>query len=141
MPRPSTSAVDAELRALLAMTDGSVVPVSARLSYRPDDPYAVQAAFRLGGDRAVDWFFARELLREGLLQPAGIGDLRLRPAWHRGQHMVQMILTPPAGQADLMLPWPVVTGFLQRTDAVVSPGTELRQVDLDTELAHLLAGR
>lgn len=48
-----------------------------------------------------------------------------------GQHMVRIPLTPPAGRADLMFPWPVVTEFLQRTDAVVSPGTEHVHVDLD----------
>ncbi|WP_030182787.1 SsgA family sporulation/cell division regulator [Streptomyces sp. NRRL S-813] len=139
MPRPSTDAVDAELCALLVMPDGSAVPVSTRLGYRPDDPYAVRATFRLGGDRAVEWFFARELLREGLLQPVGIGDVRLRPARHQGQHMVQIVLTPPAGRVDLMFPWPVVTEFLQRTDAVVPPGTEPVHVDVDAQLMHLLA--
>lgn len=140
MSRPSTRAVDAELRALLVVPDASVVPVPTRLSYRADDPYAVHATFRLGGDQTAEWFFARELLREGLLRPAGGGDVRLRPAWHLGQHMVQIVLTPPSGRATLMLSRPVVTEFLQRTDAAVEPGAERRHIDLDTQLTHLLAG-
>lgn len=54
--------------------------------------------------------------------------------------MVQVALTPPAGQADLMLPGQEVEDFLHRTESVVPPGAERRHLDLDSELSHLLAG-
>ncbi|MFS4094110.1 SsgA family sporulation/cell division regulator [Streptomyces sp. AF1A] len=122
------------------MPDTSTAPVPTQLHYHARDPYAVQATFRLSGGTSVEWFFARELLAEGLRGPAGIGDVRLSPTRRQGQLMVEVALMPPAGQADLMLPGQEVADFLRRTEALVPPGTERRHLDLDSELSHLLAG-
>ncbi|WP_316770597.1 SsgA family sporulation/cell division regulator [Streptomyces sasae] len=122
------------------MPDESVVPVPTKLQYHAGDPYAVRATFCPSGGRAAEWFFARELLADGLRRPVGAGDIRLRPTRRRGQDMVLIALLPPAGQAELLLPRAVVARFLRRTDAVVPPGAEGGHLALDAELSEFLAG-
>ena len=46
----------------LISPDASAVPVKVDLTYHSRDPYAVQASFRTGRARPVDWVFARDLL-------------------------------------------------------------------------------
>ena len=61
----------------LIAPDAPVVPVNVDLTYTSRDPYAVQASFRTGNGTAVDWVFARDLLRDGLVGPSGTGDVRV----------------------------------------------------------------
>jgi hypothetical protein len=129
-----------ELCALLVMHDEATVPVPTQLQYCPADPYAVRATFRLSGGRTVEWFLARELLTEGLRRPAGLGDVRVQPVPRHGRHMVRLVLMTPAGRAELMLAGPIVAYFLERTEAVVPPGTERDHLDLEAQLSQLLAG-
>ncbi|MQY39993.1 Sporulation-specific cell division protein SsgB [Streptomyces sp. RB17] len=139
--RSSTDVISTELHALAVLPDESVVPVPTELRYHAGDPYAVRAMFCPDAGRKVEWFFARELLADGLHRPVGAGDVRLRPTRRRGQDMVRVALMSPAGQAELLLPRPALARFLRRTDAMVPPGTEGGHLALDdTQLWEFRAG-
>lgn len=58
--------------------DGSVEPMNVDLHYRSDDPHAVTMRFHARDQESV-WLVGRELLADGILSPAGLGDVRLRP--------------------------------------------------------------
>jgi len=115
------------------------LPMIAHLEYRADDPYAVAAAFDTGEDEPVRWVFARDLLDEGLVNPAGDGDVRVVPGrndW--GEHTVALQLTSPDGVAVLEASAEDVLAFLEQSYALVPPGTESEHCDLDAALAMLL---
>ncbi|MGW2939334.1 SsgA family sporulation/cell division regulator [Streptomyces sp. NPDC001156] len=57
-----------------------------------------------------------------------------------GRDVLYIALTPPAGSVLLEVPAHCVEAFLRETRSVVPPGAESGQLDLDAELAHLLAG-
>ena len=72
----------------------------------------------------------RDLLHDGLLAEAGVGDVRVWPqAWHDGDHaggheMVLIELRSPDGQATLAIDAADLEAFLCRTlDAVPRPPT------------------
>jgi hypothetical protein len=54
--------------------------VGVELSYDRRDPYAVTAVFEPLPGHQVTWLLSRDLLFEGLLTPAGEGDVRIAPA-------------------------------------------------------------
>jgi Streptomyces sporulation and cell division protein, SsgA len=140
--RSLSRVVSHELHVRLAVSEESTLPLRMRLWYGPADPYAVHAVFRLGDHEPVEWVFARELLAEGLHRPTGPGDVHvwpLRALDHQHVRVLCIALTSPAGEALLIASAQEVASFVERTDAVVPPGTESCHLDLDTQLARLLA--
>ncbi|CAL9670507.1 Sporulation-specific cell division protein SsgB (plasmid) [Streptomyces sp. enrichment culture] len=132
--------VSCELNLRLILSSDSSLPVRASLRYDTADPYAVRAAFHTGAEEgAVEWALARELLTAGLHRPAGIGDVQVWPCRSRGLDVVCIALTSEEGEALLHVPARVLERFLERTAAVVPPGTEHGHVCLDEELSRLLA--
>lgn len=134
-----STSVTCELHLRLVVSNESSLPVPAGLRYETSDPYAVHATFHTGGQDTVDWVFARELLSEGLQRPTGNGDVRVWPSRSHGQGVVCIALSSPEGEALLEAPARALESFLRRTNTAVTPGTEHRFYDLDTELAHLFA--
>lgn len=63
--------VESELELNLVLSAERSIAVPARLTYRSEDPYAVQITFHIGSDHPVGWTFARELLVEGCSGRAG----------------------------------------------------------------------
>jgi hypothetical protein len=121
------------------------VPVRVWLRYDPADPFAVHATFHTGGQEPVRWVFSRELLAAGLAGPAGIGDVRVHPLpefgpvdGERGQRIV-LELSTPSGHAVFATDADAVGEFLRATYRLVPEGTELGHLELDAELAALLA--
>ncbi|NAZ83547.1 SsgA family sporulation/cell division regulator [Kineococcus sp. R8] len=137
MPHRKTE-VDVDVSLRLRTTSGPGLPVPASLHYGADDPYAIHAVFR-GGDTDVEWVFARDLLREGLVAPAGEGDVHVRPCPQTadGRARVLLRLSSPDGNAELEADEADVRRFLRRADALVPPGRETRHLDLD-DLVHRL---
>lgn len=114
------------------------VPVKVDLTYRSQDPYAVQASFRTGNGTAVDWVFARDLLQDGLIAPSGTGDVRVRPvAADPGR--VQLELSSPSGHAVFTTCAQTLGEFLHRTYEAVPPGREYSWLDFDVALSELLS--
>jgi hypothetical protein len=119
----------------LIAPDAPVVPVNVDLTYSSRDPYAVQASFRTGGTTAVDWVFARDLLHDGLIGPAGSGDVRVQPS-EPGR--VQLELSSPSGHAVFTTCAHTLGEFLRRTYESVPPDTEYSWLDFDVALNDLL---
>lgn len=119
-------------------------PVVAHLTYAPADPFAVTALFGHDGRILAQWRLDRGMLFDGLRQPVGVGDVRLRPVSQGAWQEVCMELlgdTRPDGsrQHALVFWWaPALENFLRRTHEVVAPGRE--QIRLDGFLTDLLAG-
>lgn len=135
--RPSAT-VTCELELQLVVPGDSTVPLSVLLAYSADDPYALTAEFRTGGDESVRWVFARDLLATGVHCPAGEGDVRVWPSFSAGVDVVYVALASPDGQALLEAPARALQTFLARTYHLVPEGTESSHVDLDASLARLL---
>ncbi|WP_369069480.1 SsgA family sporulation/cell division regulator [Kineococcus terrestris] len=132
--------VDVDVSLRLRTSTGPGLPVPASLHYGADDPYAIHAVFR-GGDADVEWVFARDLLREGLVGPAGDGDVHVRPCSGSvdGRRRVLLRLSSPDGNAELEADEADVRRFLRRADALVPPGRETRHLDLDDLVARLVS--
>ncbi|AYG79331.1 Sporulation-specific cell division protein SsgB [Streptomyces hundungensis] len=112
--------------------------VPATLRYDPDDPFAVHMAFpapaTLEGAE-VSWEFARELLEAGIEEPAGVGDVRVRPY---GYDRTVLEFHAREGVAMVHIRTSEVRRFLERTRLVVPPGREYQHLDLDGDLTALL---
>ncbi len=133
--------IRSQLGLRLILPDGTILPVSASLEYETSDPYAVQVTFQTGGtgeDCAVVWTFARQLIIEGLDQPAGIGDVRVWPVPDEGGANIALSLCSPSGEALFDVPREELSAFLSRTYDEVPVGSENRHVDMDAELGELL---
>lgn len=101
------------------------LPVPVTLSYDwANDPFAVQAIFKVSQDQETVWHFSRELLRVGArsLTPYGYGDVKFR--WFPSHGIVLMCLRTNVSQAqaedtashaDVALPWDEVGVFLEAT--------------------------
>jgi hypothetical protein len=131
------SVIDQAVQVRLIATTPGPHAVPAVLQYQPADPLAVRMSFppeiSLDGV-AVDWAFARELLAEGLLMPAGRGDVRVRPS---GADRTVMEFHADEGIAMVQLKTSDVRQFLARSYAAVPAGREQAQLDVERGLAEL----
>ncbi|MEU2426618.1 SsgA family sporulation/cell division regulator [Streptomyces sp. NPDC007851] len=118
-------------------------PVLAHLSYDADDPFAVTAVFTLDGRVLARWRLDREMLNDGLREPVGIGDIRLRPERQGRWREVRMDFLGdplPGGERHhaVVFVWaPALAAFLSDTYMAVPPGREV--VRVDDVLAEILA--
>ncbi len=129
--------VEAPLQLRLVVAEADAVPLPVSLRYSATDPYAVRAVFS-GDGMEVEWVFARDLLRSGLLSPIGDGDVHVWPSWGTGRELLMISLTSPDGQAVLEASAADVRAFLDRTAAVVPDGHESDHIDLDAAVTRLL---
>src|SRR5207253_3161389 len=132
----------AEVRAALSLrlvVPRADVALDPTLRYDSDDPYAVRLGFPTApGRSAVEWMFARQLVVDGLISPAGDGDVRIWPAPDDMAGPVYMELCSPSGRALFTVPRDVLADFARRCDDLVPAGTESDHLDLDAELDLLL---
>ncbi|MBC7630743.1 MAG: SsgA family sporulation/cell division regulator [Flavobacterium sp.] len=111
----------------------------ATFHYDDLDPYAVGITFHIP-DGEVPWVVARSLLRCGLTEPAGDGDIRLWPALdENGCAIVWMTFHSPEGRLRVAVRSGELLSFLTRTWELVPVGAEPHQFDLDELVAALLA--
>ena len=112
--------------------------VESELRYDSRDPYAATIAFMVG-DTEVSWTFARDLLRDGLSEPSGLGDVHLRPCLDSDAHSVVVIeLLSPEGAALVQARAGDLRRFVDRTTALVPPGAESEHLDIDAVVARML---
>lgn len=114
------------------------VPVQVELRYDTQDPYAVVAAFRTGRTGWVEWVFARDLLADGLIAPAGDGDVSIKPVADEPE-IVLIELSSPSGHAMFEASAQELAEFLDRTYDIVMPGNENLWVSVDEALTHLIS--
>lgn len=118
---------------------GAATPIEAELRYDPADPYAVTTVFKTGASQ-VRWTFGRELLAEGLYEPAGDGDVHVWPCLDSSGHAVVIIeLCSPDGEALVQAKTGDLRIFVDRMAKAVAPGTESELVDVDATIAAIFA--
>ena len=132
-PRARSIAQDITLQCLDA--GGRAVDLPSTFGYDPADPWAVWITFRGPRDQ-VSWAVGRDLLLQGLTDPAGEGDIQLWPSIDEaGRAAVVMELCSPDGRLVTQLRTHELYRFLTRTLAVVPAGSEC--IDLDELVAEL----
>jgi hypothetical protein len=138
--QPTAAAVTHEIALECEDDLGRPLTFISSFGYDPQDPYAVSLTFHIpGGD--VHWVMARSLLTRGIDEPTGEGDVRLRPTLGAdGRALVSMDFHSPEGRLVVEARTSDVYRFLARTWAVVPPGAEGDNVDLDALVEELLAG-
>lgn len=136
---PSSESVSAEVEMRILLDSGLSAPMPCTLTYSLSDPFAVTAAFR-HSDGEVVWVFARELLRQGLVDSAGDGDIQVRPIALGGRDLVQLTLSSPGGRAVLHAPRDEVASFLLASQDLLPEGDEWRHLNFDSGLSELLGG-
>lgn len=118
---------------------GAVTPLASELHYDPRDPYAVTTIFTTGVSE-VRWTFGRDLLREGLYEPTGDGDVHVWPCLDSTGHAVVIIeLCSPDGEALVQVRTNDLHAFVDRMNAAVTPGTESQLIDIDSAITSILA--
>lgn len=126
----------------LVVAEGVDRPVMLDLSYGRADPYAVSLTFHMCADTTVRWVVGRDLLLDGLVKLTGVGDVQVWPCRDPGADRVHIALCPcPKQEAVVVTASARALGsFLQRTLAVVPPGTEECHLDMDGAVHQLLSG-
>jgi hypothetical protein len=136
-PDPTPNQLSRSLTASMLTIDGTR-PVDLELRYDASNPYAVTATFDDNGI-PVSWIFARDLLRLGLYEPVGAGDVHIRPDLDDSGHAAVLVeLRSPGGVALALLPAREVGSFVDGAIEVVRPGAESRHLDIDAGLRELL---
>lgn len=111
-------------------------PYQGELGYSTDDPHSASLIVSAGKQKAV-WEFDRQLLRDGLTQAVGDGDVQVRPAANPGR--VLIVLTSPDGNTmAFSAARELVQIFVTRIYTAVPEGTEHEWIDFDAEIAALL---
>jgi Streptomyces sporulation and cell division protein, SsgA len=118
---------------------GFALPLETDFQYDARDPYAAVVTFNTERGH-ITWSFGRDLLIGGLHEPTGDGDVHVWPCLDSARRPVVMIeLTSVDGCALVQAPIDDVRCFIDRSIALVAPGTESDHLDLDAEIAALLA--
>jgi hypothetical protein len=134
---PLPTIVTTEIAMNLVLTADRSVTVLALLDYSAHEPYSVRATFRTSeGD--VRWVFARDLLSDGLIKPAGDGDIAVWPSKNSNGDVFCLSLSSPSGQALMEAPREDIEDFLARAYAVVPAGYESSMIDIDTLIDQIL---
>ncbi|MEU6347401.1 SsgA family sporulation/cell division regulator [Streptomyces sp. NPDC046977] len=116
--------MERELMMRLVLSPQDRVPVMTRLIYRVASPCAVHIAFHIDSEKPVYWFFARDLLLDGLFRPSGSGDVRIWPARRAGLGVVMLWLSAAGGTVLMEAPTAAVAAWLGLTVQLVPPGSE-----------------
>lgn len=109
--------------------------ITAVFSYSLADPYAVNARFATA-DGEVDWAFARDLLKDGLRETVGLGDIRVRPG---SEDSVWITLRSAEGSAELECDRSTIEEFVQQIFAAVPSGTESGLVHVESWIEDLIS--
>jgi hypothetical protein len=117
--------------------NGTDAPVLSRLSFLANEPFAVTVAFRTERGRWVEWAFARELLVDGLTEPAGIGDVRVRPDLTDEQDLLFLEIESPDGYALVEFDREDVENFITATVEIVPRGTESAHFDVEALIEEI----
>lgn len=124
---------------LLVSASTGEAEIAAELRYDPSDPLAVSLAIGTECSEPVIWTFARDLLQAGVRGPSGHGDITIEPAEAANGHRTLRITLATDCLATMLISTDSVIEFLVETYALVASGCELDHVDLDAEIAALLA--
>jgi len=122
---------------MFTVLHGQPAPVVTRWSYSAYDPFAVSLSVRTRHDRWVEWLIGRELVVAALDEPAGEGDVRMRPLSVQGYDIVEIEIRSHDGRAVLEVDRDLLRSFVDATLGMVPVGTEADRMDLDGEIARI----
>src|SRR4051794_18580732 len=135
----TAQAITEHMRMEFVDTEGLSTPLDAEFEYNPADPFAVSVLFS-DEPTPVRWTFARELLIEGFYEPTGDGDVHVWPCLDTtGSAVVILELSSPSGEVLVQVASRSLATFIHQMVAMVPQGAEETLVDLDAEIAQLLA--
>ena len=119
---------------------GSLVQSDALFSYDLADPFAATLTLK-ASPRDVRWTFARDLLIDGVFEPAGEGDVVVFPFLDpdTGSAMTVLQLRSPDGEFMAQVPQRALQAFVRLMLDSVPSGAESDLVDLDRLVDLLLA--
>lgn len=118
--------------------NGDSTPISADMRYDSADPYAVTVVFKTPNSE-VRWTFGRDLLAEGLFEPAGDGDVHVWPCLDAEGHAVVIVeLCSPDGEALVQAKTGDLSQFVARMNSVVAQGSESEHINVDATILALL---
>ncbi|WP_328299229.1 SsgA family sporulation/cell division regulator [Streptomyces sp. NBC_00435] len=123
---------------LEAVGSDLTVLVPSFLWYDVGEPYAIHMDIFTGHGEPITWLFARDLLRTGLREPAGQGDVTIRTNRRERPGHVLITLTGERSSALMRARPSEIEYFLRQTDDLVPPGTEHQHLDLDILVGQLL---
>ncbi len=139
-PAAATDTIRVTLPFLSGETQTMAQDLRGDFVFDPADPYAVQLVIGRPEGPSVTWSFARDLLAEGLYEPAGDGDVLVWPCLGTsGEAVVVIELRSPSGMAMLQTPSRAVQRFVTDVFEAVPVGVETDQIDFDDLVSHLLA--
>lgn len=132
-----STVIEQAVQARLVASAPRLETVPATLHYDRADPFAVRIDFPApatleGAD--VSWAFARDLLADGVDEPAGLGDVRVRPY---GYDRTVLEFHAPEGVAMVHIRTGELRRFLHRAQTLVPTGSEHLHLDLDRDLTAL----
>ena len=136
-PTEAIPTVRHEMQMQVVLDQGNRVALPATLSYCASDPFAVTATFRTG-ENEITWVFARELLREGMGNVAGHGDIVVRPGHPSRGARVTLTLSSPSGNAVIEGPRHQILEFVEAVYDAVPEDTEWMYLDMDRAIEDLL---
>lgn len=111
--------------------------LAAQLSYDANDPFAVALSFP-GHPTVRPWIFGRDLLIDGLNEPAGDGDVHVWPSIDpNGRAVIVIELSSPHGELISQVGAKSLRDFVEEILTVVPAGTEADHLDIDALLADL----
>jgi hypothetical protein len=119
------------------LDDGTFKRLPTTLSFTTEDPHAVTAQFR-SNDPAVTWVFARELLRDGMRDCVGLGDIMIRPGHPSRGAKTVITLRSPEGEATIEAPRDRIAEFVDAIYRLVPDEVESVFMDIDAAIAELL---
>ncbi|MFF8957666.1 SsgA family sporulation/cell division regulator [Streptomyces sp. NPDC014894] len=132
--------VQAEVLMSFLVSEELSFRIPVELRYGTEDPYAVRMTFHLPGDAPVTWAFSRDLLLDGLLGPAGEGDVHIAPAGPEEPADLGIRLQVGGDRALFLVSAAPVVAFLDRTDRLVPLGKERAYGDFEGDLDRALTG-
>jgi len=121
----------------LVLSDASVLPIRAELTFDASDPYTVRIDFT-GTHSNCTWLLGRELIAQGVLadpsSPAGTGDVRI---W-RDEDPTFLLLALSGVEGDALLAGPAepFARFIAATTALVPFGSESSR--MEDEISRLI---
>lgn len=129
-----------EMHMQVVCDDGTRVAMPATLSFTAAEPYAVTATFRAGESEHtwITWVFARDLLRDGMRDIAGYGDIVVRPSHPSRGAQVILTLSSPHGSAVIEGSRHQIAAFIEEAYAAVPDGAEWMYLNIDSTIADLL---
>ena len=119
---------------------GSLVQSDALFSYDPSDPFAATLTLK-ASPRDVRWTLARDVLIDGLFEPAGEGDVVVFPFLdpETGSAVTVLELRSPDGTFMAQVAQQALQAFVRAMLDSVPLGAESDLVDLDRLVELLVA--